>query len=171
GQPEIALFLLDHGADPNLICECGSTAIYVASFSYGRHESIELMKSLLEHGAKTDILCQYFISPLMIACKDRLEEVTELYLKHGADPNMQDSDGNTALHMATYRGNIHIAEKLLECDTINIDIQTKEGYTPLMSTCNNKHRNISKQLLNAGANIYLKNSDQQTAFHIACRNG
>ncbi|ORX49345.1 ankyrin [Piromyces finnis] len=164
GESEIAMYLLNHNADPSIICECGSTALYVSSFSY----DINLIRSLLNHGAQLNILCQYHISPLMEACRNGLDETTKLFLEYGADLNLQGSEGSSALQLACYNNNNSIVEELLKYETTNINIQTHEGYTPLMTSCNHKNRNITLQLLNAGANIYLKNNNGQTAFHIAC---
>jgi len=168
GHADIALYLLDHGADPNLICECGNTALYVATFSYDRHESIELMESLLKHGANPNILCQYCLSPLMIACKDKFEEVTKLLLQYDADPNMQDSEGNTALTLACNRNNQSIVEILLTSDKIDINKCNLRKYNPLIIACSNSSLDIAKTLIQEGANIYIKNNYHQTAFQLSC---
>jgi len=168
GSAEIALYLLEHGAETNYICECSNTALYVATFSYNRHNNINLMRSLLDHGANLNLLCQYRLSPLMVAAKDALEEITELFLEYGADLNIQDSDGNTALSMACIRNNQIIVDVLLKNDKVNLNLSTIDQFTPLMISCNNRFLQIASKLIEVGADITLKNNYHQTAFHLAC---
>jgi len=54
-------------------------------------------------------------------------------LKGGWDPNMQDGDGNTPLHLAAASGDLESANVLLKRRTIMIDpkIPNNEGQTPL----------------------------------------
>ncbi|KAI8822393.1 uncharacterized protein EV422DRAFT_396866 [Fimicolochytrium jonesii] len=52
--------------------------------------------------------------------------------KGGADVNKRDTDGNTALHVATSLGNYEVVETLLESAKVNVNLQDVEsGYTPL----------------------------------------
>jgi len=168
GKAEIAQLLLDHHADPNLICECGNTALYVATFSYGRHRSIELIESLLEHGANPNVFSQYCLTPLMVACKDQLMNIVDIFLKYKADPNIQDNEGNSAISFACSRNGISNIISLMAIEHTNFNITTKNGYTPLMISCNRRSIKTSKRLLNAGANIYTKNIYGQNVFHLSC---
>lgn len=47
-----------------------------------------------------------------------------ILLEHGADPNLADADGNTALHLAVISPNTSVAGLLLEHNA-NIDAQNK----------------------------------------------
>ena len=49
-----------------------------------------------------------------VECQE--EECATLLLEHGADPNVRDDRGNTALHYAVFCQNISLAAKLLSCD-------------------------------------------------------
>ncbi|MXQ95445.1 hypothetical protein E5288_WYG019462 [Bos mutus] len=57
-----------------------------------------------------------------IECQE--EECATLLLEHGADPNVMDVCGNTALHYAVFCQNISLAAKLLSCNT-NIEARNK----------------------------------------------
>ncbi|ORX59167.1 hypothetical protein BCR36DRAFT_579792 [Piromyces finnis] len=168
GVSEIAQLLLRYHADPNLICECGNTALYVATFSYSRHHSLELIQSLLDYGANPNILSQYCLTPLMVACKDQLTEVAKILLNNKADPNMQDNSGNSAISFSCNCNDIDNISKLLNTESTNINITTKNKYTPLMITCNKRSIYTARELLKYDPNIYIKNSYGQTAVHLSC---
>lgn len=168
GKGDIAKYLLDHGADPNPVCECSNTALYVTSFSYSLYENTDLMKHLLDHGAHLNIIGQYSLSPLMVASKDRLEDVVQLFLQYNADVNIKDYDDNTALIMSCNRGNFRVVEILLENKNIDINVRSKDGYTALMISCNTKNFIITKALIENGADLYIKNNNDQTALQLAC---
>lgn len=52
------------------------------------------------------------------------EKCVAILLENGADPNLADADGNTALHLAVISPNISLSELLLQHDA-NIDAQNK----------------------------------------------
>lgn len=52
------------------------------------------------------------------------EECVAVLLEHGADPNLADADGNTALHLAVISPNTYVARLLLEHNA-SIDAQNK----------------------------------------------
>lgn len=52
------------------------------------------------------------------------EKCVAILLEHGADPNLADADGNTALHLAVISPNTSVAGLLLEHNA-NIDAQNK----------------------------------------------
>lgn len=58
------------------------------------------------------------------------ENIVSLLLEHGADPNIKDANGNTALHYAVYVGKPAIAANLLPYGA-NIEEKTKVKFTEL----------------------------------------
>lgn len=55
------------------------------------------------------------------------EKCVAVLLEHGADPNLADADGNTALHLAVISSNISVAGLLLEHNA-KIDAQNKVNF-------------------------------------------
>ena len=60
----------------------------------------------------------------MKAVECQAEEFATILLEHGANPNVMDVWGNTALHYAVFCQNISLAAKLLSCDA-NIEARNK----------------------------------------------
>ncbi|KAE9369200.1 ankyrin, partial [Stipitochalara longipes BDJ] len=70
-------------------------------------------------------------SPLTIAIRGKRYEVVDMLLRHGANPNILENDGETALFKAIHGGNIKTAQLLVEkygADPNNI---TSNGMTTL----------------------------------------
>lgn len=56
-----------------------------------------------------------------------------LLLRSGADPNLstKDSSDSTALHLAARNGNTAVLEELLNANTIDVDAEDGQGFSPL----------------------------------------
>lgn len=57
-----------------------------------------------------------------------------ILLEHGADPNLADAGGNTALHLAVISPNTSVAGLLLERNT-SIDAQNKVNFQLCYRSC------------------------------------
>jgi len=102
--------LLAHGADVNARNKDYWTPLHQAA-SNGNREMAEL---LLAHGA--DVNAKDYkddFTPLRLGADMDHMDVVELLLAKGADVNAHGADGNTALHMAAWRGDVPMAELLL----------------------------------------------------------
>jgi hypothetical protein len=103
--------LLAHGADVNAREKTyGLTPLHEAAFN-GNREMAEL---LLAHGADVNAKSDTKgFTPLRMGADMEHMDVVELLLAKGADVNASGDDGNTALHMAAWRGDVPMAELLL----------------------------------------------------------
>ena len=106
-------------------------------------------------------------TPLIIACKLKLEEVVRFLLRHpSVDVNIADDEGDTALHIACGKGHEAIVSLLLS----HKDIQVNKGNgkeTPLMEACFYRHHGVVKLLLaREDVNVNAQDADENTALMI-----
>ncbi|OMP05276.1 hypothetical protein CCACVL1_01974 [Corchorus capsularis] len=71
-------------------------------------------------------------------------------LRRGSDPNEQDNNGRTALHIAASIGSHHCVVVLLEFGA-NPNIRDNEGNVPLWDALMGKHESVIKLLVDNGA--------------------
>ena len=119
--------LIKRGADTNMDLREG-TPLHVTT-------SLEIVKLLLDNGARVNnaFACKY--SPLYSACgRDDLRIVKEM-LDHGADPNAGDVRFRaTPLHAACAQGNLDVVKELLDRGA-DPDLINKRSKKPIHLAC------------------------------------
>jgi ankyrin repeat protein len=88
----------------------------------------------------------------------------------GADPNIKDSNGWTALHYACEFGDFGSVRILVENKAI-IDFFSNNHRTPLHLSANNNFPEIVKYLLENRANPNFKDNNGCTPLHLAAKHG
>jgi ankyrin repeat protein len=83
------------------------------------------------------------------AMQRKTEEVRRL-VQDGADVNLGQADGATALHWAAYHGNADLAELLLEAGA-DVSAANRNGSTPMWLAANQGHARMIETLLEGGA--------------------
>lgn len=78
---------------------------------------------ILNSSSRPSVSCD---KPQSVQCWK--QKCATLLLEHGADPNVIDSSGNSALHYAVYNGHEEMVALLLQYNA-NIEQKTKVGFT------------------------------------------
>ena len=149
-----ALKLIEQDADVNFrLCD-GDTPLTISS-AKGYEE---VVKKLLDKGAYVDIKTGRSRStPLLRAVDYSRVEVIDILLKHGANTNYTNNDGDNILDLACIRGNVEIVKMLLDNGA---DINGKKGFndnTPIMTATRFGSIACVNELLSRGADISIKN--------------
>ena len=109
-------------------------------------------------------------SPLIAAARNSdLAAVSALLLKK-ADVNAAEGDGATALHWASYRDRLDIADLLIGAGA-KVDAANDLGATPLWLAAQNGSAAMTRRLLEAGADPNLRLLAGETPLMVAARSG
>ena len=127
--------LLKNGADVRLTGENEKGMLYYAA--YGKHSSLELVKLLLEHGAKD------YDDGLVGACSSAKPNlaIIKLLVEKGGNPHVNDAARKNLLHLlcASDGVNESILEYLFEIGVSTEEKEEWEGNNPLHVLCENQN--------------------------------
>jgi ankyrin repeat protein len=137
-----------------------STTDFIAN-----HEALNLLDSrLTEEGEKLSEE-----EKLFLAIENAQERVAIVLLeRNNLDPLITNSNGDTFLHLASYHNLYLVAKKLINQENL-INIENKNQETPLHNACLHCP-GLVQILIEAGANVHLKDIDGNTPLHKACFN-
>nr|XP_034330312.1 putative ankyrin repeat protein RF_0381 isoform X2 [Crassostrea gigas] len=190
--------LLKKGADINLSCNYGNTALNIsccngqdsiAQFLLDHGADINLgdiegysplhnaaqnghdstVKLLLKNGADFNSYNKYGFNPLYIAIQRGHDRVVQLLLNRGADVNLCSKYGDTSLSIASSNKHCSTVQLLLD-QGANVN-SFCNGTVPLAKACKKGHYEIVQLLLHKGANINICGEDGVSPLYIACENG
>lgn len=131
---DIAQLLLDHGAHIDAQNCNGYTPLHLAVNHYPYYRNPEIIELLLEYGANMYIEDTYPWSsrhntPLHDASGNI--EIIQLFIKHGADVNKRNSNGNTLLHCSVKGYKRAEVVQLVIKHGAQVNAINNQGYTPL----------------------------------------
>jgi ankyrin repeat protein len=86
------------------------------------------------------------------------------------DCNIQDSDGDSALHNAAQMGHVDIVAKVLIAG-VDVNLRNSNGETALHCAVEIGDETIAAEILEAGVDVNLRNSDGEIALHYAAKLG
>lgn len=183
--------LLDHGADVNRRNNRGETAIFYAVEAQqyrGDASRSHLVGPLLAHGANTNVLTNERVSLLMSSALNGDNEITDMLLRKGADPNAQDTKGTSVLMYACSANQTPLVDFSLagsreygmfatalshaDSDTISlllrsgahVNARDRKGRTALMYAARPHFVDAVKLLLHHGANVNARDTEGRTAL-------
>ena len=94
-----------------------------------------------------------------------LDKVEQL-IDAGADLNIKDKYGNTALLLASRKGHTEIVDKLISCKA-NLDLVDNYGWTALMEASYKGYTEIVEKLIDVGADVNVKNVHGKKVIRVA----
>lgn len=167
--------LLERGADIHARCNCsqcdprsgsqGCTALMIAA-SRGHRDCVRL---LLDHGAKVDEATDAKRTALMLTTD---AQVVRALLEKGADVNLRDAEGMTALMYAIRdpRAESEAVEALLSGGA-KVDTQDESGRTALTWAAIGGRADVVRALLSKHAALNPKTNTGRTPLALAAING
>lgn len=106
-------------------------------------------------------------SPVVAAVNANHIELTHIFLRAKADPNVADHRGVTVLHLASFNGNITIARGLIN-HFADVNSRDPQGQTPVFFA---SRTGICKVLVEKKADLKVLNVKGQSALHLVAHNG
>ncbi|KAJ5683636.1 hypothetical protein N7462_006801 [Penicillium macrosclerotiorum] len=147
--------------------EDGHNALSLAAYC----GTIEIVESLLAHGATVDVLGPDSRTVLHVAVAGDNPDVVPSLCRAGIAINALDASGNTALHLAALYGRAAFARLLLEMGA-DLSISPGDGRTALHYAAFNGQVDLLQVLVDAGAEVGAIHRDGgHTALHYAAIKG
>ncbi|CAF0929774.1 unnamed protein product [Brachionus calyciflorus] len=127
-DPCMVKFLLLHGADVHEKC-CGK---FFCPEDQKNNQEHSLSQASPIFSLNTNYMGYAYFGeyPLSFAAILNQEECVRLLMATGADPNKQDFNGNTVLHMLVINNNLPMFKLMLEFNA-SLHIKNRQGLTPL----------------------------------------
>lgn len=192
GHAEVARALLEHGASIEALDRNGKTPLILAAegaeegtseedsegTSGGEAENghLETVRVLLEHGADIESTGgeKSRTTPLGFAAMSEDAEVVKLFLKHGAEVNVQNRSDVTPLMLAAFGEEPASVEHLLEAGA-SVDLENRDGNTALVFAVLLRREEATRLLLEAGSSTDVKTRIPEfgyvTPLHLAAGRG
>jgi len=110
-------------------------------------------------------------TPLHWAAKLGFFDVVQFYVERGADVNVKNSKGESALMLSATNGHHEIVQCLIFYGANLKEIRIKDGATPLLMAVRNNFIDTVKVLVLNGAEVNRTSKKGKTAFYISCEIG
>uniref|UniRef100_A0A8D0A1U4 Euchromatic histone-lysine N-methyltransferase 1b n=1 Tax=Sander lucioperca TaxID=283035 RepID=A0A8D0A1U4_SANLU len=165
---KVVLMLVD-GIDPNFKMESQNKRTPLHAAAEGGYKDICHM--LVQAGANVDMCDEDQRTPLMEACENNYMETVQYLLRAGASATHKDVEGFTCLHLAAKSGHYSIVEHILSTGLININCQDDGGWTAMIWATEYKHVDQVKLLLSKGADISIRDKEENICLHWAAFSG
>jgi ankyrin repeat protein/L-ascorbate metabolism protein UlaG (beta-lactamase superfamily) len=177
-EVEIAKFLIEAGADVNVINNYRATALLRASV--GRGPDNELIKLLVSKGADVNVQGYNGITALHWAVKDNNLQIAKLLLKSGANINISnDYNGpvvtstisGTVLQVAINYSQSNEMVKFVIENGAKLNIKDSQGNTELHLVALKGDTEQAKILIRHGIDLNTANNFNRTALYYAAKHG
>ena len=176
GNLNVVKYFVEQGADVNAVDNSGWTPLTMSSFA-----DVEIAKYLIVNGAQVNTgNCQDKSSkccepnpttPLHMAAQRGKIELAQVLLDNGARVNVLNGDGVTPLHFAILENDSAMVSLLLSRGAFVNIAEPTFGLDELHKAAIMGGLNISKAIIDAGANINSTDKSGHTALEYALYHG
>ena len=130
---------------------------------------LESLRKVLDGGVSPDLVINGD-TLLINSCLEGREDFVRVLLEKGADINLLNKFGGTALMGACEFGYEEIVKTLLECKDVDPNLKNMQGTTALMLASGYGHEKVVKVLLERkDVDPNRKNMNGSTALHFVCQ--
>jgi ankyrin repeat protein len=149
-SPEIALYLIQQGADLTIMNKFNETPLHFAAMA----GDLFISKILIEQGLDLNIPNSRNHTPIMLAAGNKHIKLVKLLLESKADINLEDIHSDNLIHICIFNDMYDIL-LLLICSTKNIVINNRNnnGDSPLFFAIKKNKIKYIELLLKYGANL------------------
>lgn len=162
GEVKIVRLLLEADADPNICDKDTWSPLHAAA------DNLEVSRALVDYGAAVNYQKRDNWSPLHLSASWGYSAVVQLLLEKGADPNLVNDDGMTALHFAVDKP--HVLDALLgHQGTLSVDINKPDnaGTTAIHMAITQCSTAVVKKIMNHNAKFNGELKDGTTYLDVA----
>lgn len=139
--------------------------------SFGKHVSpLRVVAGILVAVALAAAANSAEADPLLIAVQEGAPETVVTLLAAGANPNIAEPDGTSALHWAVHRGDLEMAASLLDAGA-EVDSVNRYGVRPSYLAAENGDAAMIETLIAAGADPNAVFDEGETLLMTAARTG
>ncbi|XP_050390986.1 putative ankyrin repeat protein RF_0381 [Patella vulgata] len=169
GMTDVVEYLIDNGADVNLLDSFQNTALHYLAANLNPHtDKAYLVQKFVDSGIDFDIQNGKGKTPLFIAVRHANEDVVRVLIRNKCNVNLR--GGKTKeppLKASIYRyvkGRKSLSTMLLTagCDVNSSDA---DGVTPLMIATRYRNTDLIKMLIQKGADVNARDKRGRTVCH------
>lgn len=157
-----AAALVKQGADVNAAQPDGATALHWAV----HWEDVDLADLLITAKANVNAANDLGVTPLVMAATSGNPRLVERLLAAGANANAALESGETALMLAARAGSVPAVKALLGRGARVDAREGTRGQTALMWAIVNRHSEVTRLLIEAGADVNLRSETRKLVYNM-----
>ncbi|CAH1790043.1 unnamed protein product [Owenia fusiformis] len=109
--------------------------------------------------------------PIHISVERGYEELSEAFMRMDLKMNVQNDEGQTALHIALQKGYMSMARKIMNRKGTLLNIEDHKGRTCLHIAATKGNTEIIRMLVKRSVRVEMLNENGQNALHMAVKGG